>query len=844
MIKTAFSFYYSNTSKCHSGFVKNLIEADIFICELDSDIAPKRRDRCDNKMARREKEESRNNMNFKPRRFLKPARFSLSDFSFLRNGNGAFKVVFLLAFFMLFFLQRIAAQNEWLFNKYPGKLVSVMDETYDGGILVQIFGDTSNTPVYLIKYSTERKVLWEKTLNNISFIQSIVNTYDSSFVLTADVYKNPIGNPTVDSSGNIAILKFDKCANLQWGKYIKSAHGGAWPVNVIVSKNDYYMCAEDINGYDDHLRKPVTLIKFDKNGTVLHYNSYEGDAGMIYQLPNSDTLYLVQSIYISIDSDTTTEYAFSGVRSVDTSLNPLNRTVIGYNQVYNGVGPLAFSGNTLRQACAVFQNSGRRQAMFSSFNKDLIETGNILYDTTEKLDYLGPLYSVSHQDTLIVCNLVQTRTSDTSFTSLRMYDNNYNLIKESVINKNWLQETESFLPLRNGGCIVSTLNFDQNTGNIDNSSLYLFDRQLNSIVWPTVPPTKGYDWACSSAIPDTQTINIASVVTPVYVAPDYSQPDWQALTSSMYLQPYTISGFCSNSSTVFTPFQNLSSPSFHWDFGDSTSGTADTSTQRTSIHFYKTPGEYIVHLIAWNYAGIIDTFARIVNISAGLYPVKTDTTLCNGETITLDAGNPGAQYYWNDSDTSRTKTVGPGKYWVRVNNGSCVITDTFHISGVSSYKIDLGNDTTLAKGKTLTLHSGYPATTWSTGAVGDSIQVSQSGTYWATLKVGKCNISDTIVVTFKSGIDNTDNKSISGLNLYPNPAQNLLNYSFYTDYTETFNIAIYDINGKVVLEQKFNSITGINSNMINIGSLTPGNYIFGLSSGNSSTTRPFEIESK
>jgi len=769
---------------------------------------------------------------------------SLTEHQRERDGSGAFKVVFLLAFFMLFFLQRIAAQNEWLFNKYPGKLVSVMDETYDGGILVQIFDDTNNTPVYLIKYSTERKVLWEKTFNNISFIQSIVNTNDSGFVLATTVYNHPVNNTSIDTSGNIALLKFDKCSHIEWAKYIKSAHEGAGPVNVIVSKNDYYMCAEDINGYDDHLRKPVTLIKFNKNGNILHYNSFEGNAGMLYQNLNSDTLYLVQSIYISIDADTTTEYAFSGVRSVDTSLNPLNRTIIGYNQVYNGVGPLAFSGNTLRQACAVFQNSGRRQAMFSSFNNDLIEMGNIRYDTTEKLDYLGPLYSISHQDTLIVCNLVQTRTADTSFTSLRMYDQNYNIIKESIINKDWLQETESFLPLRNGGYIVSTLNFDQNTGNIDNSSLYLFDRQLNSIVWPTIPPTKGYDWACSSAINDTQTINVASVVTPVYVAPDYSQPDWQALTSSMYLQPYTISGFCNNNSTVFTPFQNLSSPSFHWDFGDSTSGTADTSTQRTGIHFYKTPGEYIVHLIAWNYAGIMDTFTRIVDVSRGLDRVKMDTTLCTGETITLDADNPGAQYFWSSGDTGRTKTVGPGKYWVRVSNGSCVIIDTFHIGGVGGYKIDLGNDTTLAKGKTLTLRSGYPATTWSTGAVGDSIQVSQSGTYWATLKVGKCNISDTIVVTFKSWIDNDDNKSISRLNLYPNPAQNLLNYSFYTDYTETFNIAICDINGKVVLEHKFNSIIGINSNMINIGSLTPGNYIFGLSSGNSSTTRPFEIENK
>jgi len=243
----------------------------------------------------------------------------------------------------------------------------------------------------------------------------------------------------------------------------------------------------------------------------------------------------------------------------------------------------------------------------------------------------------------------------------------------------------------------------------------------------------------------------ASAIRLPYVPTIIGCPNF--ITRHPEFMPYTVSAYCNNMPAIFTPFQNLYSPVYHWDFGDPGSGTADTSTKRTGIHLYKNPGTYKVHLVCWNYDSITDTFTRFVCISKGLTPAKLDTTLCNGATVKLDAGNSGARYLWSTGDTVETKKVSSGVYWVEVSNGSCTITDTFHIAGIGTYKLNLGHDTTLAKGKTITLYTGYPTTIWSNGTVGDSIQVSQPGTYWAMLKGSNCQQADSIHILSPQKID-------------------------------------------------------------------------------------------
>jgi hypothetical protein len=167
--------------------------------------------------------------------------------------------------------------------------------------------------------------------------------------------------------------------------------------------------------------------------------------------------------------------------------------------------------------------------------------------------------------------------------------------------------------------------------------------------------------------------------------------------------------------------------------------------------------------------------------------------------------------------------------------------DSFHIISLSSAKINLGKDTSIKNGSQITLRSGYRNTIWSTGARGDSIEVTKAGTYWAALKGDKCEVSDTIQIIQNAGIENYNRNRISGMQLYPNPAHGTLTVSFNIVDAAEYSVNIYDIKGKLVLAQKYSSVAGANTYDINISSLAAGEYILNMVSDHSSVLRKFEV---
>jgi gliding motility-associated-like protein len=66
--------------------------------------------------------------------------------------------------------------------------------------------------------------------------------------------------------------------------------------------------------------------------------------------------------------------------------------------------------------------------------------------------------------------------------------------------------------------------------------------------------------------------------------------------------------------------------------------------------------------------------------TTGLVDLGPDTTVCNGESIVLDAGSAGDSYSWSTSFTGQTINVSnPGQYWVQVALGSCSVSDTINV---------------------------------------------------------------------------------------------------------------------------------------------------------------------
>ena len=110
-----------------------------------------------------------------------------------------------------------------------------------------------------------------------------------------------------------------------------------------------------------------------------------------------------------------------------------------------------------------------------------------------------------------------------------------------------------------------------------------------------------------------------------------------------------------------------------------------------------------------------------------------DSILCELASLLLDATQQHpAQYYWQDASTNTTYTVyQDGDYWVVVTDHCLGASDTINIGYLNDFTVNLGPDTLLCEGKTLTLSAAVPYCDylWQDGSTQPTYLVRGPGTY-------------------------------------------------------------------------------------------------------------------
>lgn len=112
-----------------------------------------------------------------------------------------------------------------------------------------------------------------------------------------------------------------------------------------------------------------------------------------------------------------------------------------------------------------------------------------------------------------------------------------------------------------------------------------------------------------------------------------------------------------------------------------------------------------------------------------------DSLFC--DVANLDAGYPGAVYFWSTGDT--TQTISPansGSYWVEVTDqNGCVGSDTILTTIVAATQPTLGPDLDRCDGATELLDPVNLGVSylWSSGDTSATLSVANSGTYWVEL---------------------------------------------------------------------------------------------------------------
>src|ERR1017187_6250602 len=189
--------------------------------------------------------------------------------------------------------------------------------------------------------------------------------------------------------------------------------------------------------------------------------------------------------------------------------------------------------------------------------------------------------------------------------------------------------------------------------------------------------------------------------------------------------------------TSFIPSGTITG--WHWLFGDPSSGVNDSSNLQNPTHNFSDTGNFTVRLITTSSWGCSDTAyetVHVVKIPFDVVHLGNDTSVCNGVTLTLNAGNPGAIYSWSTGATSQTiQVTTTGAYWGKVQIDACADTDTIVVTFIPPPIVNLGNDTILCIGQPITLNAGNAGATflWNTGATTQTISPTTTGSYSVTV---------------------------------------------------------------------------------------------------------------
>ncbi|MBK6339748.1 MAG: gliding motility-associated C-terminal domain-containing protein [Bacteroidetes bacterium] len=274
-------------------------------------------------------------------------------------------------------------------------------------------------------------------------------------------------------------------------------------------------------------------------------------------------------------------------------------------------------------------------------------------------------------------------------------------------------------------------------------------------------------------------------------------------TSGLSLNLGNDTSLCAGQTLTLT--QNIAGVNYTWSDGT----TNNSITVNTS-------GTYWLEIDNGSCTGR-DSIDIIISTSGLSVNLGNDTSLCAGQTLTLTQNIAGVNYTWSDGTTNNSITVNTsGTYWLEIDNGSCTGRDSIDIIiSTSGLSVNLGNDTSLCAGQTLTLTQNIAGVsyTWSDGTTNNSITVNTSGTYWLEIDNGSCTGRDSIdIIISTSGLSlnlGNDTSLCAGQTL--TLTQNIAGVSYTWSDGTTNNSITVNTSGTYWLEIDNGSCTGRDS---------------------------------
>lgn len=144
-----------------------------------------------------------------------------------------------------------------------------------------------------------------------------------------------------------------------------------------------------------------------------------------------------------------------------------------------------------------------------------------------------------------------------------------------------------------------------------------------------------------------------------------------------------------------------------------------------------------------------------------------------------------------------------------------------------------------------------------TGTTSESIiyNTSTVGTYYIKVygyggvySATQCYTLQAAISASNFKLDGDDNTietfetEFSPLNIYPNPAHDMLNVEFNSSVEGNLDVRIFDITGKMISNTNYSSQKGLNTYTIQLGDLSGGLYFVNVNNGNDNITKKLIVE--
>ena len=104
---------------------------------------------------------------------------------------------------------------------------------------------------------------------------------------------------------------------------------------------------------------------------------------------------------------------------------------------------------------------------------------------------------------------------------------------------------------------------------------------------------------------------------------------------------------------------------------------------------------------------------------------------------------------------------------------------------------------------------------------------------------GKFVFSKKLLFQDPNGVTGVENNAF--VNVFPNPANNIINIAFDVQSTETLSLSLYDLSGKQVLNKQ-TSISGFDKETVDVSTLPSGIYFLNLRSESIQQTQKIIIK--